>query len=291
MAARIASRLVALTLLAWLATVGLLPVRAHAAIPENPEGGCQAQASSSFDVMESWLGPPSGTTVTADSPVTFSTHSETPLTIAVASSPGLISSPDIDSGTMSRVPFTEEPGPQTSFTYTYTSTVATNTPGTVYWQATTSSAYIEPCASFAPYLYRTDIRTLRIFPKPVEVSIERPAGLSRTQAVTYSVRCTITCTGDTYYQAYVLSHHAGARRIPMLDSSPTPVSIVGVGTEPFVHGYTGSALRTLDGVIRAHEAMEIEISVKVTDSSGNVVRAHSTDTLRFATSSRRRKPS
>jgi hypothetical protein len=291
MAARTDSRLGAFTLLAWLAMTGLLPVRAHAAIPENPEGGCQAQASSSFNVMESWLSPPNGTTVTADSPITFSTHSETPLTIAVASSPSLISNPDIDSGTMSRVPFTEEPGPQTSFTYTYTSAAASNMPGTVYWQATTSSAYIEPCASFAPFLFRTDIRTLHILPAPVEVSIERSIGLSRTQAVTYSIRCTITCTGDTYYQAYVLGHHAGARRIPMLDSSPTPVSIVGAGTEPFVHGYTGSALRTLDMVIRAHEVMEIEIDVKVTDSSGNVARAHSTDTLRFATSSRRRKPS
>jgi hypothetical protein len=151
----------------------MLPARAHAAIfPQDPEAGCSDQASSSFRVMEYWLAPPSGTTVTAGTPVTFSARSATPLTIAVASSPELVSSPDIDSGTTSRVPFTEEPGPQTSFTYTYTSAVAANTPGTVYWQATASSAYVEPCAGFAPFFYRTDIRVLQILPAPVAVTRE-----------------------------------------------------------------------------------------------------------------------
>jgi hypothetical protein len=280
-------RLVGFTVLAWLTAVGGSPATAHA-FPENPEGGCFAQASSGFAVTESWLAPPSNTTVIAGTPVTFSTRSEAPLTIAVASSPALISSPDVDSGITSRVPFTEEPAPQTSFIYSYTSTVAANSPGTVYWQATMSSKDIEPCAGFAPFFHQSAIRTLRVLPAPVEVSIEGPAGLSRAPTVTYSVRCTATCTGDTYYQAFILSHHAGALRVPMLDFSPTPVSIVSTGTESFAHGYTGSALHTLDRVIHAHEAVEIEISVKVTDANGNVVRSHSMDAMHFAAGSRKK---
>ncbi len=217
---------VAITL-AGAVTLAATPPAAYTAMPEGGPGIiCYDQTSSSFRVMESWLTPPDDATVTAGTPVTFSTRSEAPVTFVVASSPALISSPDIDSGTATRVPFSEEPGPQTSFTYTYTSAVAANTPGTVYWQASISSADIEPCAGLTPVIWRTGVYSLHVLPAPVQVSIDSPyAFRSADPTVTYQVDCSIDCTGDTYYEASELQRTLTARRVPSLDLGPTAVSI------------------------------------------------------------------
>lgn len=142
--------------------------------------------------------------MTAGTPVTFSTRSEAPVTFVVASSPAL----------------------QTSFTYTYTSAVAANTPGTVYWQASISSADIEPCAGLTPVIWRTGVYSLHVLPAPVQVSIDSPyAFRSADPTVTYQVNCSIDCTGDTYYEASELQRTLTARRVPSLDLGPTAVSI------------------------------------------------------------------
>jgi hypothetical protein len=76
--------------------------------------------------------PASGATAPAGAPVTFSGKafsggSDYALTFSVASSPTLLSTPDIDSG-----PGSLQPG---TSTYTFTSTKATAVPGTIYWAA------------------------------------------------------------------------------------------------------------------------------------------------------------
>jgi len=204
------------------------------------------------------------------------------LTFAVASSPTSLSNPDIDSGLGSPVPFSEEAGPQTSFTYTFTSAAAAKTPGTVYWQASFSTSGIEPCAGSSPSIFRTAVRALTVVQAPVQVSIDGPSSFRGAHpTIVYGVDCSISCTGDTYYQAFALQRKSTARRVPSLDFGPTPVSITAgtAGNELFAWHYSGRALRTLDKIIRGGEIVEIKLSVKVADASGNVARAHETDRL------------
>jgi hypothetical protein len=70
------------------------------------------------------LAPSSGSTVTIGTPVTFSAKTERPVTFELASSEALLSSPDIDS-TMG--------SPSGAF-FTFTSTSATASARTIYWQ-------------------------------------------------------------------------------------------------------------------------------------------------------------
>ncbi len=279
-----ACRLVVATALVCAVALAATPPLAFPAVPPaGIEPVCEETASFNQGRLEETLSPSNGVTVTSGTPVTFSGRSLAPPTFMLASSPAGLSSPNIDTGPGSAVPFSQEVGSQTSFTYTYTSAVAANTPGTVYWQASFSTAYIEACAGFTPINWRTGIRTLRILPAPVEVSITGPDVFRGTHpTVAYQVDCSISCTGDTYYQAYVLQRGSSARRIPSLDLGPTPVSIAAGtgGSEPFTHHYSGSPLRTLDKILRTGSIVEIEISVKVTDASGNVTRAHKKDSLR-----------
>jgi hypothetical protein len=272
-----------LVVVAALGCAVMLAASALVACTATAEGGsgviCQAQvAGDVHGSLEYSLSPASGATVVAGAPVTFSGRSEAPLTFAVASSPASLPSPDIDSGLGFAMPFSEQAGPQTSFIYTFTSSAAAKAPGTVYWQASLSTADIESCAGLAPVIWRTSIRALTIVPAPVQASIEGPTGFAGAQStISYGVRCTISCTGDTYFQTLVLSHHE-VRRIPSLDFGPAPVAITAGsgGSELFARHYKGSALRALDKLIRAHALVEIEINVKVTDANGNVVRAHTT---------------
>jgi len=106
------------------------------------------------------LGPSEGATVTAGTAVTFSGESGvgSPLTFSVASSPALLSSPDIDSG-----PGTLQPG---TSTYTFTSTKAAATPRTIYWDASFART-LKDCEE-PPVTFTTPARTLTVLPSLAE---------------------------------------------------------------------------------------------------------------------------
>ncbi len=149
---------------AWaLAAVGVSVCLATAFVGSAPAdtdgtsaaGLCSAEGAAAEIIEKSLVGklsPADGATVRVGTPVTFSAPSSIALSFAVASSPGSISDPDIDSG-----PGVEQPGGDT---YAFTSTKATAIARTVYWAATfttTVSGCEEPTIT-----YTTPVRALVI---------------------------------------------------------------------------------------------------------------------------------
>jgi hypothetical protein len=126
--------------------------------------------------------PAEGATVQAGSPVTFVGESGggKPLSFEVASSPSLLSSPDVDSGVGSLQQATGTPSPQ----YAFTSTKAAATPRTIYWSVSFSSSLPE-CPQ-PVHTYRTPARALTVLPQPSTppsalIEPTTPATVSRAQ--------------------------------------------------------------------------------------------------------------
>lgn len=103
------------------------------------------------------LEPANGATVPAGTPVAFSGESNHALTFRVASSPSLLSSPDIDSGT----------GSGSGSSYKFTSVKATSTPRTIYW---TASFTFTPAECESPSTFTTPVRTLIVAPTEAELA-------------------------------------------------------------------------------------------------------------------------
>ena len=103
------------------------------------------------------LEPANGATVPAGTPITFSGESNQALTFSAASSPALLSSPDVDSGT----------GSQSGAFYRFTSTKATAAPRTIYWAA---SFTFTPNECESPSTFTTPVRTLIITPSEAELA-------------------------------------------------------------------------------------------------------------------------
>jgi len=118
--------LVALGALGCAMTVPALPAQAYT-VKIEPWDECYFASRATMATLEVHLSPANGATVPAGTSVTFSGNSGVPVMFAVASSPALLSSPDIDSGVGSLQPGTSS--------YAFTSTKATAIPGTIYWDA------------------------------------------------------------------------------------------------------------------------------------------------------------
>jgi hypothetical protein len=150
----------------WLVVLGALGLVAMGSVnPAQAFGGglppwfsCFAASNANRVALETSLSPANGATVQTGTPVTFSGSSTPPVTFVVASSAALLSSPDIDSGSGTLQPGTS--------TYTFTSTKATATPGTVYWNVSFSDATIAECAGESPTTFTTKARTLTVLPPP-----------------------------------------------------------------------------------------------------------------------------
>lgn len=282
--------------LAWLVSGSAGPAQGYT-VPTSPGALCQGNGRVALTVLEASLSPADGATVQTGTPVTFSGSSAVPVTFAVASSAALLSSPDIDSG-----PGSTQPGMSPS-TYAFTSTKTTATPQTVYWEASFSTATLNGCEGLSPGTYTTPARTLTVVaapatkgpepgppppmapaPAPVQVSIGAPAAFHLAHpTVTYRIHCTASCSGSTSYEVLVLRRHAKkAARVAKLDLRPEAISIAAEagGEEKITHRYNGSSLRVLQSLVRARGNIELQISVKVTDTSGNVTGAQSTARLR-----------
>jgi hypothetical protein len=105
------------------------------------------------------LEPANRATVPTGTPVVFSGKAilDNVPTFNVASSPALLSSPDIDSGM----------GSQSGAFYNFTSTKATATPRTIYW---TASFTFTPNECETPSTFTTPVRTLIVAPSEAELA-------------------------------------------------------------------------------------------------------------------------
>jgi hypothetical protein len=154
-------RLVPLGAVACAMTVSAVPAKAYEDKEVQPFTICSLEIRKN----ELWAedtplpGPANGATVPVGTPVTFLGESSRPaLTFSVASSPSLLSSPDIDSG-----PGSLQPG--TSL-YTFTSTKVAATPRTIYWAA---SFTLTPKDCEDPSTLTTPVRMLTVVsPSPTE---------------------------------------------------------------------------------------------------------------------------
>jgi hypothetical protein len=287
----------ALGVLGWIVLGSDNPAQAYTVGPPSPAAICSTASEADLSALEQRLQPSDETTLQAGAPVTFSGYSAAPLMFAVASSPALLSSPNVDSGTGSA-----QPQASGSPLYIFTSTKATATPGTIYWNASFSDATLAECAGLPPTTYTTPTRTLSVLPAPasppptpsstpppitpapVSVSIGALSSFHLTHpTVKYSVHCTMSCSGDTDYALLVVPRHGRAVRAPKLGLGPEPVSIAAAagGDELFTHHYRGSSLHMLTNALRAGDKVELQISVKVTDAYGNA--AHAQRTARLPT--------
>ena len=266
-----------------------------------PWAVCSAASQTNLRVFEASLGPTDGATVTAGMPVTFTGHSESQPTFAIASSPALLPGPDIDSGLGSALPEPSSAGPPVVYAYAFTSAKASAAPGTVYWDASISDATIPACAGQTPGASTTKVRTLTVQPAPVSApapAVARPpvqeslfgvdvnvlGGFRLAHpVVSYNVHCTASCSGETSYKAFVMRRHAKPAHVSELDLTPRPVSITGGlgGDQRFTHRYSGHALHLLKRLLAKGGVVELRLAVHVEDASGEVVGGQSTVRLRM----------
>jgi len=265
---------------------------------------CSSAVESAQISLEATLKPANEfSNAPAGAPATLSGRSDYPVTFAVASTQTALSHPDIESG----LGFAEllSSGPPPEYTYTFTSTKAAAKPGTVYWDASFSTAAIPACAGLPPSTRATQPRTLNVSPPPpTEVAMAAPPitsvpapaptpaplGISIVQSsrfsfahptFSYRIDCTASCVGDTYYQVLLLRPHRRARHVAELDLDPTPVTIPATsgGNQQFSRSYRGGTLRVLASDLRAGDVLELQINVKATGVTG-IARAQSTARLR-----------
>jgi hypothetical protein len=162
----------------WLAALGVLvcaiTVPAVAARAELPQWyGClnEKQSTETVEKYAKLLSPAEGATVVAGAPVTFFARGggESPMTFMVASSPALLSSPDIDSGLATLLPPGYKPEslpPESDAEDWLTSTKATVTPRTIYWTAS-FTRNLRSCDE-PPVTFTLPPRTLTVVPSPTE---------------------------------------------------------------------------------------------------------------------------
>ena len=172
--------LAALGALAGVATGYVSPAQGY--VPGPPYLACFNSSEADLLALERSLSPPgspaAGGSVQVGAPVTFSGDSEAPVVFSVASSPALLSSPDVDGG-----PGVLQPG---TSSYAFTSTRATATPGVlIYWDASFSNAVLTPCEGMTPTTYATSVRTLAVVassPTAAEVAAEKKQAEEATAA-------------------------------------------------------------------------------------------------------------
>jgi hypothetical protein len=159
-----AGRLAVLALAAWAIAA---PIQAQAS--DVPPWLVCADSRESTELSMSHLPlpqPTDGSTVSVGTPVTFSGESSHPLTFNIASSPSLLSAPDVDSGLGAL---------QSGALYTFTSSKASAVTRTVYWSA---SITFTPDDCEAPVTFTTPARTLTIV---LPASAEAEAAAKRKQ--------------------------------------------------------------------------------------------------------------
>jgi hypothetical protein len=161
-----------------IATGAGAAVSAHAYTANVSEfDECSAEASAARGVVERFLSPANGSTVTAGTPIMFSSDSSQPLSFAIASSDALLSTPNVDTGPGS--PSSPPANAAGTQQYSFTSTKATASAGTVYWQASFSTAAMPHCADYVQ-MEKTAVRTLTVL-SPLPSDAEADAKKKREE--------------------------------------------------------------------------------------------------------------
>jgi hypothetical protein len=278
-----------------LGLVGLSAGSAYGNVYEAPYLSCFDESFADMATLRASLVPAEGAAVPVGAPVTFTGNARAPVTFAVASSPTLLATPDIDSGLGSAQPALGEG-------YSFTSTKTSAKPGTVYWDASFSTAGFKECEGQTPKIETTQPRALTVLAPavpavlsptlappvvqipPIQVSIDLPRSVHLSGATLfYGVRCSARCSGATSYEVYVVRRHNRAVHVSRLDLNSYPVSIVDEpgGEQQITHEYAGRLLRMLERIIHAGDVVELRISVKVTGASGNPAQARRTARLKI----------
>ncbi len=254
--------------------------------------GFETNAAEAVGRHSALLSPPNGATVLAGAPVTFSAESGDALSFRAASSPALLSSPDVDSGPGSLEPGTQPGG---GYGYTFTSVKATATPGTIYWAAS-FTVTLKECTG-PPFTYTTPASMLTVSPQtptrepspaaePTSALQLRIIGAAsfrlKHPTVTYRVTCSASCSGTTELQAWHVHRHRKPVRASALDVGSTSLSITAAsgGGEQFTHRYRGAALRMLKHIVNEGGEVELRLRVEAADATGTIVRAYATRLLR-----------
>jgi hypothetical protein len=262
-----------------IAAVALATVPTRTYAKEGPSEAliCIAEAGAALGVVENFLSPANALTVTVGTPVTFSSDSSQPLSFAIASSPALLSTPNVDSGPGSPGPAPPNAG---GTQYSFTSTKASASAGTVYWQASFSRAGLPHCTGYAQ-TEKTAVRTLTVLPPPPvptppapmtapDLTPPAPVALSISSrrfhlvhpTVTYRIKCSEPCTGGIGYEVVVQRHHR-AVRVDSLEIAPATFAInaPGGGEQQFGYRFAGAGLRLLRHMVQKGDAMAVELRV------------------------------
>jgi hypothetical protein len=269
-------------------TLGVVAVPAHGTTQYTPESpgwvACDAAIGANLQLLEATFAQRAGSTVYVGTPVTFSSVSSSPLSFAIASSPTLLSTPDIDSGAGSPAPAPPPDAPG-SVVYSFTSTKATATARTVYWTASFSSAGISGCAGQPQQTRTTRPESLAIVARPgpapepasatAELTISAPHRFDlRHPFVVYQIHCTVSCSGETNYHVLILRPHRHAIRVSQLDQTPTSFA-VGTGQREwrFSRRLDGRALRVLRHLLHDRSTVAFALTVTATDVTGEAMHA------------------
>jgi hypothetical protein len=239
------------------------------------------------------LSPAEGATVTVGESVTFTgeTGSE-PLRFMVASSPELLSTPDIDGGM-------GEAQAGGGGKYAFTSTKATATARTIYWAASFTRT-LKGCEG-PPVTFTTPPRTLIVAPPLVSPATSSPhlrvavvhvsthvaPGASKATII-YDVTCSISCTGSATVAAWARLGRHSAVLVPKLGLAPMRVNITSVsaGSEQITFRYRGQALRRLQRVLQRGTSLELRVSVQASNPHTGLARARCSTKLQLSSSGR-----
>jgi hypothetical protein len=227
----------------------------------SPQGICAAEQ---FGIHQreqetKLLEPIEGTVVPEGATVTFSAESAgvAPPTFMVASSPALISTPDVDSA-----PGTAEGGNR----YSFTSLRAANRAGTVYWAV----SWAIPGCEGLPVTYTTSSLPLTVVP-PLQMDIQGPVSVSsRNPFVSLLIHCTAACSGHVQAQAWIGRRRRKTVRVHGLDFPPATVSVASAtgGDQRLTYSYSGFRLRRLRRIFDEGGAVEVRVSAEGTGLGG-----------------------
>jgi hypothetical protein len=318
---RMRARLPWLVALACLCGGSLLAIPGHAGAEQSEEEKCQGELLL-YEFLAYGVGttlaPASGAEVVQHSAVTFTGESastepepgkreEIPLSFQVSTS----KTRDAEKREVPAPPYlasgvgTASPNPGSgTVPYSFTTSKATENPGTVYWQASFSRR-LPHCnggkgetKTFPTSILGAKPHALTVLkgeeeperlppchpPTPICISEspETPGKLKVSitaaqlvhighPAVAYLVGCTVKCTGKTSFQAWQLRGRHKALRVRALDFGPRSVSITAAagGNERFTAHWRGRALKTLRSMLRGGHEVKLVVTAKVVDPEHN----------------------
>jgi hypothetical protein len=240
----------------------------------SPELSCGIAAVHELGALDIHLSPGDGTSVQQGDTVSFSGSSQVPFSIAVASSPRALKTPDVDSGAAT---------PDGEGEYVFASTKTAAQARTVYWQAFFSDASVPACAGIKPQLFLTGVQRLTVLaPGAAETGNQPPAfsigflaaePLAKAHpGVFYRVSCSTGCSGTVHYSVDVL-RKGSPHSMPKLDPYPTAIAVPESdgGSVPITLPFRGHALQTMRRLLAEHRTIVVHLSLAAAGAASTTV--------------------